>query len=65
VYLLLKFHILKVYPGILNSNIDLDNIKNQTNEEVLKTLTSVKGIGKWTAEMFLIFSLGRLNIIVP
>ena len=47
---------------ILNGNIDLNNIKNQTNDEVLQTLTSIKGIGKWTAEMFLIFSLGRLDI---
>ncbi len=29
----------------------------------MKTLTNVNGIGNWTAEMFLIFSLGRLNIL--
>ena len=34
---------------------------NDTN--VINSLTKVKGIGKWTAEMFLIFSLGRLNIL--
>jgi DNA-3-methyladenine glycosylase II len=30
---------------------------------VISTLTEIKGIGKWTAEMFLIFSLGRLNVL--
>ncbi|KQL49602.1 hypothetical protein AN963_07685 [Brevibacillus choshinensis] len=33
------------------------------NEAVINLLTSVKGIGRWTAEMFLIFSLGRLNVL--
>ncbi|QUH21248.1 DNA-3-methyladenine glycosylase family protein [Alkaliphilus sp. B6464] len=47
---------------ILNGNINLNNMKNQTNDEVLQTLTSIKGIGKWTSEMFLIFSLGRLDV---
>ncbi|MBR9679070.1 MAG: DNA-3-methyladenine glycosylase 2 family protein [Nanoarchaeota archaeon] len=32
------------------------------DEEVINELTRVKGIGKWTAEMFLMFSLKRLNI---
>lgn len=48
--------------AILNDSLDLSTLKNQTNEEVLKTLTGIKGIGKWTAEMFLIFSLGRLDV---
>ncbi len=33
------------------------------NEEVVENLTSVYGIGRWTAEMFLIFSLNRLDIL--
>ncbi|MBT5469984.1 MAG: DNA-3-methyladenine glycosylase 2 family protein [Nitrospina sp.] len=33
------------------------------NEEVVETLTSVYGIGRWTAEMFLIFSLNRTDIL--
>jgi len=32
------------------------------DEEVIRRLTSVRGIGVWTAEMFLIFSLGRLDV---
>jgi DNA-3-methyladenine glycosylase II len=33
------------------------------DDEVIEQLTKVKGIGRWTAEMFLIFSLGRPNVL--
>lgn len=33
------------------------------NEEVIQILTAVHGIGRWTAEMFLIFSLNRLDVL--
>jgi DNA-3-methyladenine glycosylase II len=33
------------------------------DEAVIEMLTQVKGIGRWTAEMFLIFSLGRLDVL--
>jgi DNA-3-methyladenine glycosylase II len=34
-----------------------------SDEEVIAALTQVKGIGRWTAEMFLIFSLLRLDVL--
>jgi len=37
--------------------------KFYTNEEVITALTQVKGIGRWTAEMFLIFSLLRPDVL--
>ena len=33
------------------------------NEEIVEQLTAVHGIGRWTAEMFLIFSLNRLDVL--
>lgn len=33
------------------------------NDEVIRQLTDVHGIGRWTAEMFLIFSLNRLDVL--
>ncbi len=33
------------------------------DETLIKTLTQVKGIGRWTAEMYLIFSLNRLDVL--
>ncbi|MUV36322.1 DNA-3-methyladenine glycosylase II [Lentibacillus sp. JNUCC-1] len=49
----------KVCSGSLNLN-ELDNFDDQT---VIKCLTDIKGIGAWTAHMFLIFSLKRQNIL--
>ena len=34
-----------------------------SNEEIIDRLTKVHGIGRWTAEMFLIFSLNRLDVL--
>ena len=34
-----------------------------SDEEIIQNLIQVKGIGRWTAEMFLIFSLGRLDVL--
>jgi DNA-3-methyladenine glycosylase II len=33
------------------------------NENIIEKLIAIKGIGKWTAEMFLIFHLGRIDIM--
>lgn len=35
----------------------------QDNEEIIQQLTRVYGIGRWTAEMFLIFSLNRMDVL--
>ena len=40
-----------------------DEFAHLENEEVIRRVTSVKGIGRWTAEMFLIFSLGRPDVL--
>jgi len=40
----------------------LDGIESLPDAEVVERLTSVKGIGAWTAEMFLIFSLNRPDV---
>ena len=48
---------------VQNKELDLEDLHRLEDKEVLKAVMAVKGIGKWTAEMFLIFSLGRLNIL--
>lgn len=40
-----------------------DEFAAEEDEEVIRRVTSVKGIGRWTAEMFLIFSLGRPDVL--
>lgn len=45
-----------------NGDLILEKIANLSDKEVIKELTKVKGIGEWTAEMFLIFSLRRPDV---
>jgi DNA-3-methyladenine glycosylase II len=49
----------KTSSGLLNFN----GLHELPDEEVIKHLTQVKGIGVWTAHMFLIFSLRRPNVL--
>jgi len=48
---------------ILDGKLDLDHIATLENDTIIEQLTAVKGIGEWSAHMFMIFSLGRLNIL--
>jgi DNA-3-methyladenine glycosylase II len=43
--------------------VDLRKFKRQSDHEVIEALIAIKGIGVWTAHMFLMFALGRLNIL--
>jgi 3-methyladenine DNA glycosylase/8-oxoguanine DNA glycosylase len=38
-------------------------IARMTNEEIIERLTSVRGVGPWTVEMLLMFTLGRLDVL--
>jgi DNA-3-methyladenine glycosylase II len=46
----------------LDGSLNFKTIDTLSDEEVIGHLTSVKGIGRWTAEMFLIFSLRRDDV---
>ena len=48
---------------IVCRELDLENIAEYGDDAILKQLVNVKGIGKWTAEMFLILSLGRDDVL--
>ena len=49
---------------VLDGTVKLDprQLARESDEEVVARLSSVRGIGKWTAEMFLMFQLRRLDI---
>lgn len=47
---------------VTQKEIRLETLKNLSDERVIAELTKIKGIGPWTAEMFLMFSLGREDI---
>jgi DNA-3-methyladenine glycosylase II len=46
-----------------NGTLDLKRLETLPDEEALDELDSVRGIGRWTAEMFLIFKLGRTDVL--
>lgn len=48
---------------VVEGDLRLDALHELDNEELLKQLTSVKGIGVWTAEMFMISALGRQDVM--
>ena len=46
-----------------NDGLPLDRLSRFDDERVIETLTVVKGIGRWTAEMYLMFRLGRHDVL--
>ena len=48
---------------ILSREINLKGLSKKSDEEIILELIKVKGIGVWTSHMFLIFTLGRLNVL--
>jgi DNA-3-methyladenine glycosylase II len=47
---------------IVNGELDLEKLKELDDETAIKVLTKLPGVGVWTAEMLLIFSLQRRNV---
>jgi DNA-3-methyladenine glycosylase II len=47
----------------MTAQLDFSKLHAMSDEEVIKHLTQVKGVGVWTAQMFLIFTLKRTNIL--
>lgn len=48
---------------ILDGSLKFDQLDSQSNEEIITMLTAVKGIGEWTAHMFLMFCVGRPDVL--
>lgn len=48
---------------ILDGSVDFNGIDMLTNEEIIASLTNVKGIGEWTAHMFLMFCMARQDVL--
>ncbi len=47
---------------VLAGDVELDRVAKLSDEKIVEELTLVRGIGRWTAEMFLMFQLGRLDV---
>jgi DNA-3-methyladenine glycosylase II len=55
-------YIKNIAQAVADGSLTLDKFDAMTDEGIKAQLTAIKGIGEWTAEMFLIFSLGRLDV---
>jgi DNA-3-methyladenine glycosylase II len=47
----------------LSGKVDFDRLPGMSDEDVIVALTDIKGVGVWTAHMFLIFALRRPNVL--
>lgn len=56
-------YIKELSKAIEAKKLKIRSLSRLKDEEVIEQLTQVKGIGRWTAEMFLIFSLGRMDVL--
>lgn len=48
---------------VLTGALDFETLKQESNQAVIKRLTALKGIGQWTAEVFLILSFRREDVV--
>ena len=56
-------HIQAIATTAISGVLDFDSLPTLSDAEVIKKLSSLNGVGIWTAEMLLIFSLGRPDVV--
>ena len=56
-------YILDLASKVHNGTVDLKLMSRKDDETAIAELTQIKGIGVWTAQMFLMFSLGRMDVL--
>jgi DNA-3-methyladenine glycosylase II len=47
---------------VVDGKLDLHGLKHKTDEEIVVAITAIKGFGRWSAEMFLMFCLHRPDV---
>lgn len=56
-------YIIDLARHIEGGSLQIGRLPDLSNDEIVRELTAIKGIGEWTAHMFLIFALGRLDVL--
>lgn len=51
--------------ALADAGIDFDGLRHLPDEEVVAVLVALPGIGRWTAEIYAMFSLGRADVFAP
>jgi DNA-3-methyladenine glycosylase II len=61
-----KLRYLRDLVAKINSGeFKVNRLASMSNEEAIESITSVKGLGRWSAEMYLMFVLGRQDVFSP
>ncbi|MEX2012823.1 MAG: DNA-3-methyladenine glycosylase [Candidatus Levyibacteriota bacterium] len=55
-------YLIDLSAKVLSKEVELEKFAELPDEKIIEELTLVKGIGRWTAEMFLMFALGREDV---
>jgi DNA-3-methyladenine glycosylase II len=50
---------------VVANNLSFSGFDSMTDQEIIKLLSAQRGIGEWTVQMFLIFTLGRSDVFAP
>lgn len=56
-------YILNLSESVIMGNVALEKFPTLSDTDIINQLTTIKGFGRWTAEMFLIFALSRTDIL--
>jgi DNA-3-methyladenine glycosylase II len=56
-------YIRKLALAVRNGDLDFSSLAGCEEEEVISRLMTLSGVGRWTAEMFLIFGLGKPDVL--
>jgi DNA-3-methyladenine glycosylase II len=56
-------YVLDLAQRVVDGRLKFDHLDSLSNDEVSKELIAVKGIGEWTTHMFMMFCMGRLDVL--
>lgn len=56
-------YILDLAGHVHDGSVSFENLDGMSNQQIIDELTQVKGIGEWTVHMFLMFCMGRLDVL--
>jgi DNA-3-methyladenine glycosylase II len=56
-------YILDLAAKVTDGAVEFDHLDTMSNEAIIEELTQIKGVGVWTVHMFLMFCMGRLDIL--
>jgi DNA-3-methyladenine glycosylase II len=48
---------------VVDGRVKFDHLDSLSNDEIIRELTDIKGVGEWTAHMFMMFCMGRLDVL--